>query len=162
MVQWLRLCSYSAGGMGSIPGRGTKIPRASWHGQKKKKKYLKKKGKPEFRKKVHPAAVIWQQKSYQRKDGMFLYFEDNTGIIVNSRGKMKGSAITGPVAKECADLWPRIASNASSIAWSFGVFGKKGRKEGRKLKIICSPCPKDSHLWSGYIGNQNLSQALAL
>ena len=26
-----------------------------------------------------------------------------------------GSAITGPVAKECADLWPRIASNASSI-----------------------------------------------
>lgn len=28
-----------------------------------------------------------------------------------------GSAITGPVAKECADLWPRIASNASTIAW---------------------------------------------
>lgn len=27
-----------------------------------------------------------------------------------------GSAITGPVAKECADLWPRIASNASSIS----------------------------------------------
>ena len=25
------------------------------------------------------------------------------------------SAITGPVAKECADLWPRIASNAGSI-----------------------------------------------
>ncbi|GFO22916.1 60S ribosomal protein l23 [Plakobranchus ocellatus] len=30
--------------------------------------------------------------------------------------RKKGSAITGPVAKECADLWPRIASNASSIA----------------------------------------------
>ena len=28
-----------------------------------------------------------------------------------------GSAVTGPVAKECADLWPRIASNASSIHW---------------------------------------------
>ena len=26
-----------------------------------------------------------------------------------------GSAITGPVAKECADLWPRIASAANSI-----------------------------------------------
>ncbi len=26
-----------------------------------------------------------------------------------------GSAINGPVAKECADLWPRIASNAGSI-----------------------------------------------
>lgn len=67
---------------------------------------------------------------------MFLYFEDNAGVIVNNKGEMKGmycdtntsvfflllissrlgSAITGPVAKECADLWPRIASNASSIA----------------------------------------------
>jgi len=28
---------------------------------------------------------------------------------------MKGSAISGPVAKECADLWPRIATNAGSI-----------------------------------------------
>jgi hypothetical protein len=29
---------------------------------------------------------------------------------------MKGSAISGPVAKECADLWPRIASNAGAGA----------------------------------------------
>merc|ERR1712008_615332 len=50
-----------------------------------------------------------------QKDGVFIYFEDNAGVIVNNKGEMKGSAITGPVAKECADLWPRIASNASSI-----------------------------------------------
>uniref|UniRef100_A0AAY5L3F7 Large ribosomal subunit protein uL14 n=1 Tax=Esox lucius TaxID=8010 RepID=A0AAY5L3F7_ESOLU len=75
-----------------------------------------KKGKPELRKKVHPAVVIRQRKSYRRKDGVFLYFEDNAGVIVNVKGEMKGSAITGPVAKECADLWPRIASNAGSIA----------------------------------------------
>uniref|UniRef100_A0AAY4DT39 Large ribosomal subunit protein uL14 n=2 Tax=Euteleostomi TaxID=117571 RepID=A0AAY4DT39_9TELE len=77
-----------------------------------------KKGKPELRKKVHPAVVIRQRKSYRRKDGIFLYFEDNAGVIVNNKGEMKGSAITGPVAKECADLWPRIASNAGSIACS--------------------------------------------
>jgi ribosomal protein L14 len=41
--------------------------------------------------------------------------EDNAGVIVNPKGEMKGSAITGPVAKECADLWPRIASAAPSI-----------------------------------------------
>ena len=75
-----------------------------------------KKGKPELRKKVHPAVVIQQRKSYRRKDGVFLYFEDNAGVIVNNKGEMKGSAITGPVAKECADLWPRIASTAGSIA----------------------------------------------
>ena len=28
---------------------------------------------------------------------------------------VQGSAITGPVAKECADLWGRIASAASAI-----------------------------------------------
>uniref|UniRef100_A0A8C5EPN0 Large ribosomal subunit protein uL14 n=1 Tax=Gouania willdenowi TaxID=441366 RepID=A0A8C5EPN0_GOUWI len=65
---------------------------------------------------VHPAVVIRQRKTYRRKDGVFLYFEDNAGVIVNNKGEMKGSAITGPVAKECADLWPRIASNAGSIA----------------------------------------------
>merc|ERR1711976_445505 len=74
-----------------------------------------KKGKPELRKKVMPAVIIRQRKAIRRKDGVFIYFEDNAGVIVNVKGEMKGSAITGPVAKECADLWPRIASNASSI-----------------------------------------------
>merc|ERR1712080_700349 len=75
-----------------------------------------KKVKPELRKKVMPAVVIRQRKTVRRKDGTFLYFEDNAGVIVNNKGEMKGSAITGPVSKECADLWPRIASNAGSIA----------------------------------------------
>ena len=111
-----------------------------------------KKGKPELRKKsacclviftlliltsmcctAMPAVVVRQRKSWRRKDGVFLYFEDNAGVIVNPKGEMKGSAITGPVAKECvcldiiwfcdhlvtpvmqADLWPRIASNAGTV-----------------------------------------------
>ncbi|ELK11582.1 60S ribosomal protein L23 [Pteropus alecto] len=57
--------------------------------------------------------IIRRQKSYWRKDGIF-QFEDNAGVIVNNKGKMKGSVITGPVTKECADLWPRIASNTGS------------------------------------------------
>uniref|UniRef100_A0A672FV46 Large ribosomal subunit protein uL14 n=1 Tax=Salarias fasciatus TaxID=181472 RepID=A0A672FV46_SALFA len=51
-----------------------------------------KKGKPELRKKVHPAVVIRQRKSYRRKDGVFLYFEDNAGVIVNNKGEMKGGS----------------------------------------------------------------------
>ena len=61
--------------------------------------------------------VIRQRKAFRRKDGMFIYFEDNAGVIVNNKGEMKGSAITGPVAKECAELWPRIAANAGTISW---------------------------------------------
>ena len=35
VVQWLRLHPSNAGGAGSIPGQGTKIAHAVWHGQKK-------------------------------------------------------------------------------------------------------------------------------
>jgi ribosomal protein L14 len=28
---------------------------------------------------------------------------------------MKGSQITGPVAKEAAEIWPKISSNSDSI-----------------------------------------------
>ena len=44
MVQWLRFHASIAGGMGSIPGQGTKIPHATWHSQLKKKKMMKGKG----------------------------------------------------------------------------------------------------------------------
>eukprot|EP00924_Labyrinthula_sp_SR-Ha-C_P001038 snap_masked-scaffold_7-processed-gene-11.25-mRNA-1 protein AED:0.41 eAED:0.41 QI:0/-1/0/1/-1/1/1/0/141 len=74
-----------------------------------------KKGKPELRKKMMPAIVVRQRKAWRRKDGTIIYFEDNAGVIVNNKGEMKGSAINGPVGKECADLWPKVAANAGSI-----------------------------------------------
>jgi large subunit ribosomal protein L23e len=49
-----------------------------------------KKGKPELRKKVFPAVVIRQRKAWRRKDGVFIYFEDNGAVIVNNKGEMKG------------------------------------------------------------------------
>jgi len=74
-----------------------------------------KKGKPELRKKVHTAVIVRQRKPWRRKDGVWIYFEDNAGVIVNPKGEMKGSAITGPIGKECAELWPRIASASGTI-----------------------------------------------
>ena len=41
-----------------------------------------KKGKPDLRKKVHPAIVVRQRKAWRRRDGVFLMFEDNAGVIV--------------------------------------------------------------------------------
>ena len=35
VIQWLRLCASNAGDVGLIPGQGTKISHATWHGQKK-------------------------------------------------------------------------------------------------------------------------------
>ena len=35
-VQWLRLCTSTKKGVGSIPGLGTKIPHVAWHSQETK------------------------------------------------------------------------------------------------------------------------------
>ena len=68
--------------------------------------------------------IIRQRKPWRRLDGSFVYFEgietsliiiDNAGVIVTNKGEMKGSIITGPVAKECGELWPRIASKAPAV-----------------------------------------------
>lgn len=41
---------------------------------------------------------------------LFCYDFDGVALVV-----IVGSAITGPIGKECADLWPRIASAANAI-----------------------------------------------
>ncbi|XP_047329722.1 60S ribosomal protein L23-like [Impatiens glandulifera] len=63
-----------------------------------------KKGKPDLKKKFMFAVIVRQRKPWRRKDGVFMYFEDNVGVIVNPKREMKGSAITGSIGKECADL----------------------------------------------------------
>lgn len=58
-------------------------------------------------------AELELETNHMRRD---FHAVDNAGVIVNPKGEMKGSAITGPVAKEAADIWPKIASAASAIA----------------------------------------------
>ena len=49
---------------------------------------------------VMPAVVIRQRKPFRRKNGVFIYFEDNAGVIVNPKGEMKGNSCLG-VLKMC-------------------------------------------------------------
>jgi large subunit ribosomal protein L14 len=42
-------------------------------------------------------------------------FEDNAAVITTPTGETKGSDIKGPVAREAAERWPRIAAIASII-----------------------------------------------
>jgi large subunit ribosomal protein L23e len=114
----------------SVKGIGARLNRLPAAGVGDMVMATVKKGKPELRKKgaftktsrsyakmrlVMPAVVVRQSKPWRRADGVYLYFEDNAGVIVNPKGEMKGSAITGPVGKEAADLWPRIASNSGVV-----------------------------------------------
>jgi large subunit ribosomal protein L23e len=123
----------------SVKGIGARLNRLPAAGVGDMVMATVKKGKPELRKKgglfllrisgrengqcadtdfletVMPAVVVRQSKPWRRADGVYLYFEDNAGVIVNPKGEMKGSAITGPVGKEAAELWPRIASNSGVV-----------------------------------------------
>jgi len=74
-----------------------------------------KKGKPDLRKKVLYGVIVRQRKHWRRRDGYYIYFQDNAGVIISNKGDMKGSSILGPVAKECGDLWPKLASAAECV-----------------------------------------------
>jgi large subunit ribosomal protein L14 len=74
-----------------------------------------KKGRPEMKRQLFEAVVVRQRRSYHRADGMSIQFEDNAAVIITPEGDMKGSAIKGPVAREAAERWPRIAATASMI-----------------------------------------------
>ncbi|KYH36935.1 MAG: 50S ribosomal protein L14, partial [Candidatus Hecatellales archaeon B24] len=74
-----------------------------------------KKGTPDMRKQIFPAVIIRQKMPYRRADGTIIQFEDNAAVVMTMEGELKGSEIRGPVAKEAAERWPRIASMASMI-----------------------------------------------
>jgi large subunit ribosomal protein L14 len=73
------------------------------------------KGSPDLRKNIFPAILVRQRKPYRRADGVWIQFEDNAAVIITPEGELRGSEIRGPVAKEAAQRWPRVAGAASMI-----------------------------------------------
>ncbi|HLH86003.1 MAG TPA: 50S ribosomal protein L14 [Thermoplasmataceae archaeon] len=74
-----------------------------------------KKGTPEMRSKIVYAVVIRQRRPYRRPDGTMVQFDENAAVLVTPDGEVRGSEIKGPVAREAAERWPRIAAIASTI-----------------------------------------------
>ncbi len=74
-----------------------------------------KKGSPDMRKQIVNAVVVRQRMPFRRPDGLMVQFEDNACVITTETGETKGSDIKGPVAREAAERWPRIAATASMI-----------------------------------------------
>src|SRR3978361_651086 len=65
----------------SVKGIGARLNRLPAGGVGDMVMATVKKGKPELRKKVMPAVVVRQSKPWKRPDGVFLYFEDNAGVV---------------------------------------------------------------------------------
>ncbi|HNU35912.1 MAG TPA: 50S ribosomal protein L14 [Methanomassiliicoccales archaeon] len=74
-----------------------------------------KKGTPEMRRQVVYAIIVRQRRPFRRADGTMVHFEDNAAVITTEEGETKGSDIKGPVAREAAERWPRVAATASTI-----------------------------------------------
>ncbi len=73
-------------------------------------------GTPERRRQVFRAVVVRQRRPYCRADGTRIQFEDNACVLVsNERGELIGTDIKGPVSRESAERWPRIAATAKQI-----------------------------------------------
>jgi ribosomal protein L14 len=65
----------------SVKGIGARLNRLPAGGVGDMVMATVKKGKPELRKKVMPAVIVRQSKPWRRGDGVFLYFEDNAGVV---------------------------------------------------------------------------------
>ncbi|MCR6623528.1 MAG: 50S ribosomal protein L14 [Candidatus Verstraetearchaeota archaeon] len=74
-----------------------------------------KEGTPEMRRQILRAVIVRQKKPYRRLDGSWIQFEDNAAVIVTPEGEPRGTDIRGPVAKEAAERWPKVAALASII-----------------------------------------------
>jgi len=74
-----------------------------------------KKGTPEMRKQVTRAIVVRQRRPFRRPDGTWVAFEDNAVVIVSPDGSPKGSEVRGPIAREAAERWPKVANIANTI-----------------------------------------------
>ncbi|MFX1338218.1 MAG: 50S ribosomal protein L14 [Promethearchaeota archaeon] len=74
-----------------------------------------KKGRPELRGNILKCVIVRQKMIFRRKDGTRLCFEDNAGVLVSKEGDPRGTEIRGPIAREAAEQFPRLASISSLI-----------------------------------------------
>ena len=84
----------------SVKGFGARLNRLPAAGVGDMVMATVKKGKPELRKKVMPAVVVRQSKPWRRADGVYLYFEDNAGVVSALSSCGGGAGMDGT-----ADVW---------------------------------------------------------
>lgn len=62
------------------------------------------------------AVIVRTRKETRRKDGTYIKFDENAGVIVNDAGEPRGTRIFGPVARELRDKrYMKIVSLAPEV-----------------------------------------------
>nr|YP_010282975.1 ribosomal protein L14 [Nitzschia ovalis]ULD15739.1 ribosomal protein L14 [Nitzschia ovalis] len=62
------------------------------------------------------AIVVRTKKTIRRQDGMYIRFDDNAAVIVNTENNPRGTRVFGPVAREIRDKnYSKIVSLAPEV-----------------------------------------------
>lgn len=85
----------------SVKGIGARLNRLPAGGVGDMVMATVKKGKPELRKKVMPAVIVRQSKPWRRADGVYLYFEDNAGVVCYIKYTTSGKGSCGLTVDDC-------------------------------------------------------------
>ncbi|MDP3988923.1 MAG: 50S ribosomal protein L14 [bacterium] len=61
------------------------------------------------------AVVVRQRKSFRRKDGSHIRFDENAVILVDAKKEPVGNRVFGPIPREIAEHYQKIVSLAPEV-----------------------------------------------
>lgn len=65
---------------------------------------------------VITAVIVRTKKEKRRKDGSYIRFDDNAGIVIDKNNAPRATRVFGPIAREVRDLgYAKIASLAPEV-----------------------------------------------
>lgn len=60
--------------------------------------------------------IVRTKKEFRRKDGSYVRFDDNAGVVIDAQGLPRGTRILGPIAREIKEVgYNKIASLAREV-----------------------------------------------
>ncbi|HNP89212.1 MAG: 50S ribosomal protein L14 [Microgenomates group bacterium ADurb.Bin219] len=60
--------------------------------------------------------IVRTNKEFSRKDGTYVRFDDNAGVIIDKTGNPRGTRVFGPIAREIKEKgYSKIASMAKEV-----------------------------------------------
>ena len=60
--------------------------------------------------------IVRTKKEFGRRDGTYIRFDDNAGVIIDKTGLPRGTRVFGPIAREIKDLgYNKIVSMAKEV-----------------------------------------------
>lgn len=60
--------------------------------------------------------IVRTHKEVKRKDGSYIRFDDNAGVVIDKQGLPRGTRILGPIAREVKEVgYNKIASLAREV-----------------------------------------------